>query len=312
MICTVTLNPAIDYVIELEEFIPGSIHRSKNDLKYPGGKGINVSRVLQRLGQQSTALGFVGGFTGRYIEESLDNENIQTDFVQVEEDTRINVKIRGGQESEINGASPGVSREDVEALYQKLDVLTQEDELILAGSVPSSLSHSIYLDMMERVKNKGVRVYLDTSGEALGEALKGRPYFVKPNHLELAELYEVEVNSVEDAAVYGRKLLEDFDIEHVVISMAGEGAVYINKSQTLHASVPKQKAVNSVGAGDSLVAGFAAGITERLAPDQVLNKAVASGSATAFSETFCTKEEVEELSQKITIRSLESEETNQA
>lgn len=300
MIYTLTLNPALDYVVEVVDFSEGSINRTKNELKYPGGKGINVSRVLKRLGVSSTALGFIGGFTGDYIEKVLQQENIETDFVRVNGDTRINVKIRGGKETEVNGGSPSISEEDIRSLESRLALLDKEDQLVVAGSLPSMLPSDTYKRLMIRLKEKGTRVYLDTSGEALTKALEASPYFVKPNHLELAELYGVSsISSVEEAVQYGKKLLDDFDISHAVISMAGEGAVYLHGDDAYQAKPPARPAVNSVGAGDSLVAGFIAKHLLSNNPDEVLAFAVSAGSATAFSETFCTKDEVEQVNKEI-------------
>ncbi|WP_158736541.1 1-phosphofructokinase [Alteribacillus sp. YIM 98480] len=299
MIYTLTLNPALDYVVEVADFTEGSINRTKNELKYPGGKGINVSRVLKRLGVSSTALGFTGGFTGDYIENVLEQENIETDFVKVNGDTRINVKIRGGKETEVNGASPSIYEDDIRSLESRLALLDNEDQLVVAGSLPSMLPTDTYKRLMIRLNEKGIRVYLDTSGEALTKALEASPYFVKPNHLELAELYGVSISSVEEAVQYGKKLLDDFDISHAVISMAGEGAVYLHGDEAYQAKPPERPAVNSVGAGDSLVAGFIAKHLLSNHPDEVLAFAVSAGSATAFSETFCTKEEVEQMNKEI-------------
>ncbi|MFB4163072.1 1-phosphofructokinase [Alteribacillus sp. JSM 102045] len=304
MIYTLTLNPALDYVVEVDGFTEGSINRTKKELKYPGGKGINVSRVLNRLGVSSRALGFTGGFTGDYIENMLKQEDITTDFMRVNGDTRINIKIRGGKETEVNGISPAISDEDISSLESKLTRLNKEDQLVIAGSLPSTLSPDTYKRLMIGLKEKGVRIYLDTSGEALKEALHASPYFVKPNHLELAELYGVSISSVEEAVHYGKQLLADYNISHAVISMAGEGAVYLYGEEAFQAKPPVRPAVNSVGAGDSLVAGFIAKHLESNHPSEVLSYAVSAGSATAFSETFCTKEEVEEIYKQIKIAAL--------
>lgn len=295
MIYTVTLNPAVDYVIEVPHFKEGSVNRTSREWKYPGGKGINVSRVLQRMGAPSRALGFVGGFTGGYVEKALAAEDITSSFIQVEGDTRINIKISGDTESEINGASPDISDRNRKELEEQLSGLTSDDSVVLAGSVPASLPKTIYKEMITLLKEREITCYLDTSGEALKEALKAGPDFVKPNHHELAELYDVEVETMEEAVHYGNKLREDFGVSHVVISMAGEGALYLHDGGRLIAKVPPRKPLNSVGAGDSLVAGFIYEHQKKGTPEDIISFAVATGSATAFSETFCTKEQVEEL-----------------
>lgn len=295
MIYTITLNPAVDYVIEVPHFKEGSVNRTSREWKYPGGKGINVSRVLQRMGAPSRALGFVGGFTGGYIETTLAEEDITSSFIQVEGDTRINIKISGDTESEINGASPDISERNRKELEEQLSGLTSDDSVVLAGSVPASLPNTIYKEMIALLKEREITCYLDTSGEALKEALKAGPDFVKPNHHELAELYDAEVKTMDQAVHYGNKLREDFGVSHVVISMAGEGALYLHDGGRLIAKVPPRKPLNSVGAGDSLVAGFIYEHQKQGSPKDIISFAVATGSATAFSETFCTKDQVEEL-----------------
>ncbi|MDQ0298521.1 1-phosphofructokinase [Salibacterium salarium] len=311
MIYTLTLNPALDYVIETPDFQTGTINRSKEDLKYPGGKGINVSRVLDRLGVSSTALGFSGGFTGDYIKQVLNQENITTEFIDVDGDTRINVKIRGEEETEINGTSPDISKENIDELLTKLDKLEENDHLVIAGSLPSMLPEDLYQTLMSGLKEKKVNVYLDTSGKPLKAALQAKPYFVKPNHHELADLYQTTISSVEDAIEYGEKMMEEYEIDHAVISMAGEGAIYLNEQGAYQAVPPERPAVNSVGAGDSLVAGF---IAKHLASDnsqEVLTYAVATGSATAFSETFCTLEEVEAVYRQVETKPLKEKNKSQ-
>ncbi|MGY4689178.1 1-phosphofructokinase [Salibacterium sp. K-3] len=307
MIYTVTLNPALDYVVDVPGFREGTVNRSREDIKYPGGKGINVSRVLYRLGMPNTALGFIGGFTGSYIKDVLKREGIHTDFTAVDGDTRINVKIRGDEETEVNGTSPAVTDQHTKALESGLEQLEEGDEVVLAGSLPAMLGSSYYRELLHTLKRQKVRVYLDTSGEPLKEALKAGPYFIKPNHNELGELYDVSIEQADDAAYYGRKLMEAYGIEHVIVSMAGEGAVYLHPEGACRAVPPKRKAVNSVGAGDSLVAGFIAGRKTFDSPEDILAFASAAGSATAFSETFCTKDEVEELQREIKVEPLDEE-----
>ncbi|MFD2705342.1 1-phosphofructokinase [Salibacterium lacus] len=304
MIYTVTLNPALDYIVDVPGFQEGTVNRSRGDIKYPGGKGINVSRVLKRLGTASTALGFIGGFTGDYIKDSLTKEGISTDFTAVEEDTRINVKLRGAEETEVNGVSPAVRDSDMKMLEDKLTQLTGQDEVVLAGSLPSVLPVDYYEQLMKTLKQQQVKVYLDTSGEPLKRALKGEPYFIKPNHKELGELYDVSIETAGDAVHYGRKLMEEQGIQHIIISMAGEGAVYLHSEGACRAVPPVREAVNSVGAGDSLVAGFIKAVQSFQKPEDILAYASAAGSATAFSEDFCTKDEVEKVQREIKVTTL--------
>ncbi|SDH64932.1 fructose-1-phosphate kinase [Alteribacillus persepolensis] len=308
MIYTLTLNPALDYVVELADFQTGTINRSKKEWKYPGGKGINVSRVLKNLGTASTALGFTGGFTGEHIEKVLQHEHIETDFVKVNGDTRINVKVKAQEETEINGMSPEITEEHLDALKEKLTHLSVNDQLVIAGSLPKGLPVDTYKQFIASLKEKGVKTYVDTSGKALKKAMEAGPYFVKPNHLELAELYEVSITTVEDAACYGKKLLHDYDITHAVISMAGEGAVYLQENQAILAKPPHRPAVNSVGAGDSLVAGFLHSHLKGESPEETLTYAVSAGSATAFSESFGTEEDVKKMYQDVQITVLEPSE----
>ncbi|MFB5663933.1 1-phosphofructokinase [Alteribacillus sp. HJP-4] len=306
MIYTVTLNPAVDYVVELTNFQTGIINRTEKELKYPGGKGINVSRVLHVLGETSAALGFAGGFTGKYVIDTLAEENISTDFIEVNGDTRINVKIRGGEETEINGASPEITTANIKQLEKQLAGLNNGDQLVLAGSVPKNLVPHIYKQFMDVICDKEINVYLDSSGLPLKKALAASPYFIKPNHLELAELYETSLSSLNEIIVAGKRLIADYGVNHAVISMAGEGALYISSAKVLLAKPPAGKLVNSVGAGDSLVAGFLAKHQHTENPEKILAYAVAAGSATAYSEGFCTKEEVERLEQAVTIKELQA------
>ncbi|WP_100399917.1 1-phosphofructokinase [Bacillus sp. FJAT-44742] len=305
MIYTLTLNPAVDYIVNVSNFEIGQVNRASKESKFAGGKGINVSRVLTKLEKESTALGFIGGFTGQYIQTALDKEKIPSEFIQVNGDTRINMKLKTEEESEINGISPAISDENINSLKEQLGHLNNTDMLVLAGSVPDTVSSSIYTEIIDMVKERNVKVFVDTSGPALNEVMKTGPFFIKPNHHELAELLDVPVNTVEEAAHFGKKALEKWDITHLLISMAGKGAVYISKNELMHATVPSGNVVNSVGAGDSMVAGFIAGFEEGLPIEEVLATAVAAGSGTAFSNGFCTKDLVHSLKKNIKITSLQ-------
>ncbi|MGB6129554.1 MAG: 1-phosphofructokinase [Psychrilyobacter sp.] len=298
MIYTLTLNPSIDYIINIEKFIPGNINLTKSEYKLPGGKGINVSQVLNNLQTPNTTLGFVGGFTGNFIKKSLDKKNINHDFIEVSGDTRINIKMKdSSNESEINGNSPDISTEALKKLKVKLGSLVDGDTLVLSGSVPKSISSTIYKDIMTNIP-KGVKVILDAKGEALLEGIKGKPYMIKPNNHELGDIFNVKLESIEDIILYGKKLL-DLGAQNIVVSMAGDGALLITPTASYISCAPKGKLINSVGAGDSLVAGFTSAIYKGLDILTAFKLGIACGSASAFSENLCTQIEVERLLQEV-------------
>lgn len=300
MIYTVTLNPSIDYIVEVEDLRLGGLNRMKRDLKLPGGKGINVSRVLNQLEVQNKAIGFLGGFTGRYIEEWLRKESISSDFVFVSDDTRINIKLKHGEETEINGAGPIILDTEAETLLQKMAVLNAGDVVILSGSVPPSLGADFYDKLISVCKQRGAEFVIDTTGSALKKALPYQPLLVKPNHHELAELFGVTIQTKEEIITYGRKLLEA-GAKHVLVSMAGEGALFITEQGVYHANAPKGAVKNSVGAGDSMIAGFVG--TFSLTGDlmEAFRAGVASGSATAFSDDLADRAFIEQLRPLINI-----------
>lgn len=294
MIYTVTLNPSIDFIVEVEHLQLGDLNRMKRDLKLPGGKGINVSRILSQLEAENTAMGFLGGFTGEFIRDFLAKGSIASDFVTISDDTRINVKLKHGDETEINGLGPAITEEEAQALLDKLSHLKKDDILILSGSVPPSLGGDFYERLITICKETGAEFVIDTTGKALLSALKHKPLLVKPNHHELAELFGVKIDTKEDLVKYGRKLLEE-GAKHVLISMAGEGALFITEDKVYHANVPAGKVKNSVGAGDSMIGGFVG--TLALTGDvlQAFRMGVASGSATAFSDDLAVKELIDTL-----------------
>ncbi|KMJ56054.1 phosphofructokinase [Bacillus sp. LL01] len=304
MIYTVTLNPAVDYFLEIDELTLGQVNRSVGERKAPGGKGINVSRVLKRLGYSSEALGFIGGFTGRFIEDALRDEAIQTNFIKVNGDSRINVKVHSEEETELNGTSPEISKEQLQQLESQLKKLTEGDVLVLAGSVPTTLSVCLYQDMISIARKQGAFVCLDTSGESLDKAIQARPSFIKPNHHELGEMYGVDIKEVQQAIPYAKDLVGK-GIEYVLVSFAGEGALLATKEEMYFATPPRGIVQNSVGAGDSTVAGFIAAMQEGKTDREALSFSVASGSATAFSKSFCERKEVEEFSQTIDVKKWE-------
>jgi 1-phosphofructokinase len=294
MIYTLTLNPSVDYIVELDQVILGGLNRTKNDTKFPGGKGINVSRVLKRLDMNSKCLGFIGGFTGEYINNYLKNEQIETGFVRVNGDTRINVKLKSENETEINGKGPNITEADFEALKENIRKLTSEDLLVLAGSIPSTMPATTYEELVKICNENGTKFVVDAEGDLLKNVLPYKPFLVKPNHHELGELFNTSISTCEEVIPYGKKLVE-MGAENVIVSLADKGAVLINKELTLMASVPKGKMQSSVGAGDSMVAGFLAIYEKTKNVREAFRYSVASGSATAFSIGLCTKEKVEEL-----------------
>ncbi|MFP5115087.1 1-phosphofructokinase [Bacillaceae bacterium C204] len=303
MIYTLTLNPSVDYIVKLESFQIGELNRTVDEAKFPGGKGINVSRVLNQFGTRSKALGFVGGFTGTYIEQYLQKEMIETDFVHVDEDTRINVKLKTGQESEINAKGPKITEQNFGLLQQKIMQLGPDDLLVLAGSIPSSLPKTTYEELVKICSESRAQFVVDAEGELLKKVLPYQPLLIKPNHHELGELFETTITTAEEVIPFGKKLVE-MGAKNVIVSLAGAGAVLINSQTTLLAEVPKGEVKNSVGAGDSMVAGFLAAFVETSNIEEAFRYSVASGSATAFSLGLCTKEKVEELLPHVHIKEI--------
>jgi 1-phosphofructokinase len=305
MIYTITLNPSIDFVVEVETLQLHQVNRMKKEQKYPGGKGINVARVLHRLGAETTALGFVGGFTGRFIEEALRREGIPARWIRVNEDTRINIKLKTGEneETEINGQGPSIPPEAFQQLNEQLEQVRPGDTVVMSGSIPPSLSPSVYEEWAEALSDRGVRVAVDVAGPALKRAANRHVFLLKPNHHELGQLYGVRLNTMEDVVVYGRKL-QQAGAAHVIVSMAGQGALLFTEDATYRSTAPKGAVVHPVGAGDSMVAAFLADYEKTNDAVSAFKTAVAAGSATAFSPDLCTKEQVEQLRQEIDIEAL--------
>lgn len=300
MIYTVTFNPSLDYVIGAEKLEPGKINRTTRENIYPGGKGNNVSVVLSNLGHKSKALGFVSGFTGEALEKMLDDFGCYTDFIQLDNGfTRINVKINAGEETEINGQGPKISEEAIGKLYEKLDVLTKGDVLVLAGSIPNTLPEDIYERIMARLDGRGIRIVVDATKDLLMNVLKYHPFLIKPNNHELGDMFGVQLETDEEIIEYAGKLKE-MGARNVLISMAGDGAILIKENgEVITSNVPKGKVKNSVGAGDSMVAGFIAGYLEVNDIERGFKLGVATGSASAFSEGLATKDYVYELLNQI-------------
>lgn len=300
MIYTITFNPALDYIVKMDNFNLGYVNRSSEEYVYAGGKGINVSIVLSNLEVENKALGFIAGFTGDEIERRVREFGCDTDFIKLKDGmSRINVKIKADVESEINGGGPDISEEALNSLYEKLETLVEGDILVLAGSIPKSMPVDIYEKIMERLQNKGVKFIVDTTGESLLKALKYNPFLIKPNHHELGELFGVKLNNKEEVIEYAKKL-KDMGAENVLISMAGDGAVLINSNgEVITSNVPKGVVKNSVGAGDSMVAGFIAGYLNSSKVEEGFKLGVATGSASAFSEGLAEKDYVYELLEQI-------------
>ena len=294
MIYTVTFNPAIDYVVRTPELVAGAVNRAQSEQMFFGGKGINVSCVLKELGVQSVALGFTAGFTGEAIEKGLADMGIDTDFVRLKSGcSRINVKIKADAETELNGKGPDIDNESLRILFDKLDGLKNGDTLVLAGSVPPSLPSDIYEQILARLDGRGIRAVVDATGGLLLNVLKYRPFLIKPNNIELGELFGVTLESDEDIEKYARKL-RDMGAANVLVSMAGDGAMLIDEQGEVHrCGVCKGEVVNSVGAGDSMLAGFLAGAQQGY--DHALKLGTACGGATAFSSGLAERKMIDEL-----------------
>lgn len=296
MIYTVTFNPSLDYVVDVKDFKVGIVNRTVQETIFPGGKGINVSMVLKNLGYDSTALGFTAGFVGNEIIRLLNEKGVDTDFIPVEKGvSRINVKLRSNEESEINGQGPKIEEADIKKLYKQLDGLSEGDVLVLAGSIPNVMPSSMYMDIMDYLKEKDIKIVVDATRDLLTNVLPYHPFLIKPNNHELGEIFGVEISDKDDVIKYAKKLQEQ-GARNVLVSMAGDGAVLVSEdSQEFKAEAPVGKVKNSVGAGDSMVAGFVSGYLSTGDYKQAFMYGVCTGSASAFSEELATKAEVEAL-----------------
>ncbi len=293
MVYTVTFNPAIDYAIGVEKIELGMTNRAESAQLLPGGKGLNVSIVLGNLGIDNVALGFIAGFTGEEIKQRFEMLGGKSDFIKLKEGiSRINVKIKSDTETEINTAGPAIDGESLSCLMGKLDMLKDGDILILAGSIPSSLSDTLYSDIMKRLAGREIMIVVDAAKELLLNVLPFNPFLVKPNHHELGEIFGVTITTREEVVPYARKL-QEMGARNVLVSMAGAGAVLVTQDgDVLMCEAPKGIVKNSVGAGDSMVAGFVAGWCAQKDYDHAFRMGVASGSASAFSEQLATRQEI--------------------
>jgi len=303
MIYTITLNPSIDYVMFTDGFETGALNRAQTTYKFAGGKGINVSRVLKSLNTESTVLGFLGGFPGQFIKDKLQASNIQVDCVEVESDTRINVKLKGMSETEINAPGPDINEENIQQLMNKLKGLTSEDTVVIAGSIPSSMPSDIYAQIAELCDERQIKFVVDAEKELLNSVLPYKPVFIKPNIVELEEMFNTTLTT-DDAIYEAAKRLLHKGAQMAFVSMGGDGAMLVTEEQCLKATVPKGQVVNTVGSGDSTVAGMVAGLTNGLSLTSAFRQAIACGTATAFTEDLATNEEIQEIIYQIQIEEL--------
>lgn len=293
MIYTVTFNPALDYVLRMETLTLGQVNRAAEEELYFGGKGVNVSIILNRLGVANTALGFVAGFTGMALEKGVREEGVQTDFIHLEKGfSRINVKIKEQTETDLNARGPHIGPQDIRQLFGKLDKLTTGDFLVLAGSIPASLPNTIYQTILERLQGRGVHFVVDATGELLRGTLPFGPFLIKPNIHELEELFDRRLETEDDVFLCAQALRQH-GARNVLVSMGGQGAVLAAETgERLKIGVAEGKVRNAVGAGDSMVAGFLAGYLQTGRYETALKLGSAAGNATAFAKGLATKEEI--------------------
>lgn len=298
MIYTITFNPALDYVIKVQDFNVGKINKSQKEYIYPGGKGINVSIVLKTLGQETTAMGFISGFVGKEIEKQVQKYGVQTDFIEIENDnSRINVKILGeSEETAINTKGPYIELKYIELLYKKLEILEEKDILVLSGSVPNGVPDNIYEEICKKVKDKNIKVVVDSTGELLVNTLKYRPYLIKPNQQELEEIFGIKITSQDEALKYAKQL-QIKGAKNVIVSMGSEGAVLLDENGYSYKmkALNTKNAVNTVGAGDSMVAGFLAGREMFNNYEKALEIGVAAATATTDTIFLAKRENIEKF-----------------
>lgn len=305
MIYTVTLNPSIDYVVETDKLKIGEVNRANNEELYPGGKGINVSLMLNELKVENTALGFLGGFTGEYIENTLVSKGVNTEFIKLQEGlSRINLKINDEVETEINGKGPRISEDELLLLYKKIEKLKDEDVLVLCGSIPKSLSDTLYEDIISKVAKKDVKVIVDATSNLLLNTLKYNPFLIKPNIHELEEIFKTKIDSIDNTIFYATKL-KDMGAKNVLISMGEDGALLVDEKGEIYLSnAPKGNVVNTVGSGDSMVAGFISGYLRTKDYKEALKLGASCGSATAFSSGISGKKLIDILKNEIEIKEI--------
>lgn len=293
MIYTLTLNPALDYFVQVENYQSGQVNRASHEKILAGGKGLNVATVLYRLGMETTALGFFAGFTGAIVSALLKKSGVPHDFIMLPQgNTRINIKLHAQEETEINGIGASIDEDALQLLYEKLDAMQEGDYCVLAGSIPDSVPEHIYCDIMHRYQEKNIRFVVDASGDVLKQSLACHPFLIKPNHHELGELFGVKLHKPAEVIKYAQKL-QEWGASNILVSMAEKGAVLLCADGEIY----QQRAfrgdvMNSAGAGDSMLAGFLTAYVRTGNLAQSLNLGIASGSASAFSETLATKEQI--------------------
>lgn len=299
MIYTVTLNPSIDYIVKLDRLQSGITNRTVGEEYYFGGKGINVSCVLAELDLESTAFGFVAGFTGDAIEKGIRNDKIITDFIRLRQGiSRINIKIKAGEETEINCQGPHIDDSELDRLLAKIDRITDGDTIVIAGNIPNTMPDDVYERILDRLGDKKVRIVVDATKKLLLNSLVHKPFLIKPNRQELSEIFEVEINTEDDIEKYAKEL-QKMGAQNVLISLGGEGAMLIDEFGNKHkAGVLKEKVINTVGSGDSMVAGFIAGYEKAHDYSYALKLGSVCGNATAFLSGLATKEKIDELLKK--------------
>lgn len=313
MIYTITFNPALDYTVQVEEFEIGKINRTKSENILAGGKGLNVSIILKRLGIENTALSFIAGFTGKELERKIKQYNIKTDFIEINNGyTRINVKISSlkknsliqERETALNGNGPEITQEDIDELLEKIKKINSEDIVILSGNVPKCINEDIYEIICKELNEKNVKFVVDASQKLLMNCLKYKPFFIKPNKEELEETFNTKIETKEEIIIYAKKLQEK-GAQNVLISLGGDGAILLTeKNEVYYSNTPKGQVINTVGAGDSMVAGFVAGYLKKKDYKEALKLGIASGSATAFSAGLAMNEEINGLLKQITIEKI--------
>lgn len=296
MIYTVTLSPSIDYIVRMSGVRFNVTNRTDSEEFYFGGKGINVSQVLSELDLPSTALGFIAGFTGDAIAAGIGDKNVRTDFIRLDNGfSRINIKIKAGGETEINGQGPDIPAEALEALMKKLDAIRDDDVLVLAGSIPKTMPDDVYERMLDRVSHKNIMIVVDATKQLLVNSLKSRPFVIKPNRLELSEIFHAEVENEQDVEKYARKL-QEMGARNVIVSLGRKGAMLVDENGAVHTQgTLKQPVLNTVGAGDSMVAGFIAGYLKTKDYAYALKLGSACGNATSFLPGLATREKIEEV-----------------
>lgn len=304
MIYTLTLNPSIDYVLKIDKFSDGETLRSNTEEKYPGGKGIMVSKLLKNLGEKSVNIGFLGGFTGDFIRKKLNDLGIEEDFTNIEDDSRINVKLKYETETEINAQGPQITEEEIEEFLNYLDQLQEDDFIIISGSIPKSLGDDFYRVIVNLLEMNNVRFALDTSGKKLFKLSSYKPFLVKPNKDELSEIFEDKIDSEEKIVKYARKLI-DQGAENVIVSLGKDGSIFIDNSVIYKAKPIEGKLINSVGSGDSMVAGYIYGYMKGLSKLDSYKLAVSCGSATAFSPDIAEKELIDDIFKKVEVEKCE-------